>query len=375
MEMKKIACFSGAVAVALCVFADGSSCSHDFESAALGTTMWGDGTVAAVVPTQPVLVGYPLPSSDHAQVLEISGTVSNTLSWSSADTAQVDMMVRISRPEDALAALAEESAAAQTAIGVETNGNLCLWAKAKNSDTQSWLVVCPSNFVDETWLRISLNFNYAAGRMQLRVGGQPVVSANGYLTATSTDDSVAGSWYRMAANPVAGKSISQVSITGAAGLDDFVAQSGVLGVDDEAFPVDSSATVTAPGGIPVKVAYLNKFGLAWGSTASPAPDGSGMTVEKKYLLGLDPTDGSTFDMKDMGFVTVEGTEYVSIAIPGELADTDNYTYSVETATTADFASPAANAVTATDGKVKVALPASPSGTLYYRVKVVPKSGN
>ena len=371
MDMKKFACLTGAAAVAISLFADSNAVTNSFESEALDAKLWGDGTVASGGPAAAPAVGYPVASGTaHTKILEVAGTVSNTLSWAGADTAQVDMMVRISCPEDELESLTGAAAAAQIAIGVQTNGSLCIWAKDRGAGSASWLEVCPSNFVDDTWLRLAVNFNYAAGKCQLFVDGQPCVSAHGYLTATS-DAATPGSWYTLANAPASDKSISLVSISGAVGLDDFVAQKDVTAVGEAAFPVDDSLTVTAAGGIPVKVSYLNKYGLAWDSTGSAAPDGSGMTVEKKYLLGLDPTDGSKFEMQDMGFETKNDVEYVTISIPGELADTANYTYAIETANNPSFTSSASTAVTAEGGKVSKEIPAA-AGVTYYKVKVTSK---
>lgn len=372
MEMKKFASFTGAAVVAISLFADGAAVTNSFETETLNAALWGDGVVASGGPAAAPAVGYPVASGiGHTQILEVNGTVSNTLSWAEAATAQVDMMVRVSRPEEKLAALTDGAATAQIAIGIETNGNLCVWAKDRGAASASWLEVCPSNFVDDAWIRLAINFNYDAGKCQLFVDGQPCVSDHGYLAATG-GTATAGSWYTLANAPGSNKSITAVAITGSVALDDFVAQRDVVAAGDAPFPVDDSVTVAADGSdINVKVSYLNKYGLAWSSVGESAPDGSGMTVEKKYLLGLDPTDGSKFEMKDMGFETKNDVEYVTISIPGELADTANYTYAVETADNPGFTSSSSTAVTAEGGKVSAAVPNS-AGVTYYKVKVTSK---
>ena len=279
------------------------------------------------------------------------------------------MMVRVSRPDDALEDFAEVGGGAQVAIGVESNGVLCVWAKAKGAGSASWLQV-GSAYADNDWLRISLNFDYSAGRCQLLVNGQSVVSSHGYITANAAAaDTRSGSWFTLAGAPAAGKSISAVCITGSAGLDDFVAQSGVQAAGEEAFPVADNVVVSnGTSTIEVKVSYLNKYGLAWDSTTNSAPDNSGMTVEQKYVAGLDPTDGSKFEMKDMGFEKVGGTEYVTFTIPGQLADTSKYTYKVEEASSpSGFATATEHQVDAEGGKVKIAIP--DSGVKYYKVSV------
>ena len=366
METKKIACFTWVVVVAASLFADGNALTNSFESAM--DPFKGDGALkSADAPAEPSVVGYPLPSAAHTQILEISGSVSNTFGWAAADTAQVDMMVRVSVPEDPLESLSGASPAAQFAIGVESNGYLCVWAKDKNADAASWLQIGSTHYEDDTWFRLSLNFDYNAKRCQVLVGGQSVISSHGYLTATDST-SVSGSWYTLAGEPASGKSLSAVCITGSAGLDDFVAQSGVQEAGEEAFPVADNVTVKPEGGkVDVKVSYLNKYGLSWDSPTAAAPDGSGMKIEEKYIAGLDPTDGSKFELKDAGFVTEGGKEYMSITIPGELADPEHYTYVVETAASPNFESSSSTNVTATAGKVMAEIPNT--GVKYFKVKI------
>ena len=368
METKKIACFTWVAVVAASLFADGHALTNSFESAM--APFVGDGALkSADAPAEPSVVGYPLPGAAHTQILEISGSVSNTFGWGSAATAQVDMMVRVSVPEDPLESLSGASPAAQFAIGVESNGYLCAWAKAKGENAARWLQIGSTPYEDDTWFRLSLNFDYDNCRCQVLVGGQSVISSHGYLTATDST-SASGSWYTLAGEPASGKSLSAVCITGSAGLDDFIAQSGVQAAGEEAFPVADNVVVSnGTSTVAVKVSYLNKYGLAWDSTTRAAPDSatSGMTVEQKYLAGLDPTDGSKFELKDAGFVTEGDKEYMAITIPGELADPEHYTYVVETAASPNFESSSSTNVTATAGKVMAEIPNT--GVKYFKVKI------
>ena len=365
MDMKKIVCVSCAAAAALRLSATVCATTNSFEAA--DGDFIGDGSIVNGTPTAPAVVGYPLPAADHSKILEISGTVSNALSWTEADTAQVDMMVRVSRPDESLESLSGASPAAQLAIGIETNGVLCVWAKDKGADSASWLQIGATQYADDTWIRLSLNFDYDSNKCQVLVDGQSVISSHGYLKA-SGEGSGNGSWYTMAGGPASGKSISTICIKGAAGLDDFVAQSGVQAAGEEAFPVADNVVVSnGTSTVAVKVSYLNKYGLAWDSTTSDAPDGSGMKIEQKYLAGLDPTDGSKFELKDAGFVTEGGKEYLTITIPGELADTENYTYTVETANNPSFTSSDSTPASAEGGKVKAEIQSS--GVKYFKVKI------
>ena len=241
MEMKKTLCFAWGMVAVASLFADGVAVTNSFEDASAGAFL-GDAVVSDGTPPRPAVVDYPLPSADHYKILEISGTTSNNLNLTSADTAQMDMMVRISRPEDPLEDISAAGSLAQFAVGIESNGALCVWGRRKNADAASWMPVSSSNYVDGTWVRLSLNFDYTTGKCQMLVDGQSVISEHGYLTAAG-NTAGNGSWYTLARPPAENKSISAVCIAGSAGLDDFVAQSGIQAAGEEAFPVADDVVV------------------------------------------------------------------------------------------------------------------------------------
>ena len=79
---------------------------------------------------------------------------------------------------------------------------------------------------DQTgWARVSFLFDYTVSpkRCQIRIDGQPVMSANGYLTAdAATDAEAGGAWYTLANS---GDGVTSMKVIGCTAIDDVLMDS------------------------------------------------------------------------------------------------------------------------------------------------------
>ena len=302
--MKRAKNFLG---VAGCVLAAGSLCADPYNENFEGSTSaWtGDGTITETTYQYSGIAGLPL-SGSHDKVLVIEGYSSYAPSGFSGSPL-VDMMVQAALPDDGLETPEGEP---HIAVAVDTNGIFNVYCKNKSNEA-GWYPLSSTKYVDGAWARVSLLFDYAKGRCQVRLDGQPMMTTNGYLTATSTEASSAdnkGAWYKLASTGTTeSTAVSNLKVVGCTAIDDVV-----IAADASSYAVTSGAT--APSGL--ACAWLDQYGLAWdATTAGTRYDSSGMTVAQKYDACLSPFDDQKFEIKS---VKVTGTK-TQVGIPKTIA--------------------------------------------------------
>lgn len=274
--------------VAGCVLAAGSLCAADYNETFESANTWTEGTLFATNYSYSGVAGRPLSNENHAQVLVIEGDSSyDASSGSFTGSPLVDMMVQAALPDDALEAPEGE---AHIAVAVDVNGIFNVYCKSK-SDVAGWYPLSSTAYADGTWARVSLLFDYTNGRCQIRLDGQPMMTTNGFLTATSTEASSTdnkGAWYKLAST---GSSVSNLKVVGCTAIDDVV-----IAANASSYAVTSGAT--APSGLACE--WLDQYGLAWdATTAGTSYDSSGMTVAQKYNACLSPFDDQKFEIKSV----------------------------------------------------------------------------
>ena len=307
--------------------------SNDFESVEANSQIslqegWtGYGTVTNGNPGYANTVGYPT-ALGHTKVLAVEGrvTCSNTTMTASKPTT-VDMMVQVALPDDGLAfPSGTPTEDIQIAVGVDTNavpdkGELKVYCKDKsNPGVVGWYSL-GAVLDKDTWHRVSFTFDYANDLCQIRVDGEPMMTANGYLTTdTSNLSTTNGSWYKLASSST---KLVSVQVIGSTSIDDLlVKQDTAEGATvNDVLPVLADAGGST-GGVPNS--WIEEQGITRGTTT--APDGSGMTVAQKYRTGMSVADGQVFAITDM---TMSGTK-ARLTVPVATANVGHNTIQYST---------------------------------------------
>ena len=285
--------------------------TETFESVAVGTaakdvqttgaTWGGYGSVSNVASV--ITCGDAMPTSgSHENVLSVDGYVACTNSTAMGGSPVVDMLVQVARPEDALALPTSEAGdPIQIAVGVDTDGALKVYSDGK-SGTAGWTEL-KSGLAEGSWVRVSFLFDYVAKRCQVRVDGQPVMTAAGYLTATTTDGTAAGAWYALVDKTKT--TLGNVKVVGSTAIDEIV----MSNESDYVYPLLSTLGTEEV----VPHAWFDKKGIAWNESVQY--DNSGLTVKQKWAAGLDPFDGSRLALTSMSMKTENGTDKVTLTFP------------------------------------------------------------
>lgn len=303
--MLKIKCFG---MIAGCALATGSLCAADYNQTFESDTGTWTGTLLATNYTYNGVAGKPLPSADHTQVLVIEGDSSyDASSGGFSGSPLVDMMVQAALPDDALE---DPEEGAHIAVAVDTNGIFNVYCKNK-SGAADWYPLSSKVYADGAWARVSLLFDYGNGRCQVRLDGQPMMTANGYLDATTTDTTKNGAWYKLATStPTSAETVvSSLKVVGCTAIDDVV-----IAANANNYAVASGAT----NDVGVSCEWLDQYGLAWdAATAGTSYDSSGMTVAQKYNACLSPFDDQTFVVKSVKATSSN----ITVGIPKTVATT------------------------------------------------------
>ncbi len=286
--------------------------SESFETPTAGTAVtsvttsggtWaGYGTVTASNYTAAVTsIGRPIDAATSNNVLAVEGRVTHTLTTATTASkpATVDMMVQVALPDDGLAFPSGTTTEdIQIAVGVDTNavankGELKVYCKDKNN-AAGWYSL-GATLDKDSWHRVSFTFDYANALCQVRVDGEPMMTANGYLTTDTTNlPEQNGSWYKLAKGDAT--QLASVQVIGSTSIDELlVKQDATATTVDSVLPALADASGTNAAGVPNQ--WIEEQGITRDTT--DAPDGSGMTVVQKYRTGLSIADGQVFEITDM----------------------------------------------------------------------------
>ena len=349
--------------------------SDSFENQANGDavttiTGWeGYGTVTAATyaGAGDSTVGRPIvqSSANPANILTVEGRVTRTAATTANNAATVDMMVQIALPDDDLAFPSGTTTTdIQIAVGVDkvsgsdTIGALKAWCKPRAGGDPAWIDLGVT-YAKDTWHRVSFTFDYVNQLCQIRVDGEPVITANGILAAGST---VNGAWYKLAtANKTA---LASVQIIGSTSIDDLLVSEATTVA--AALPVLQDASGTTAD---VPNTWIEEQGITRAQvTDGQVLDDSGMTVANKYAAGFDVADGKKFGVKTMTLADVNNTPTATITFDAANVKS-GYTYVLSTSTDKSTWSDATTltAEQAAAGTVSVPLDAP---VKYLKLKVV-----
>lgn len=247
---------------------------------------------------KPAGVGSPINGSTDKLYLSVDGHVTCTAATTESKPATVDMMIQISRPDEALALPTGEKADdIQIALGVETDGTLKAYCKNRGG-VPGWYALGTTEYAEGEWHRVSFTFDYGNGTCQIRLDGEPLMTADGYLTSDPKGASAAiGSWYTL--NTATVQKLSSLKVVGSTAIDEVVVKYGE-GLGDVQPPLADIGGSTASG---VPYQWIAEQGITRAMAEGDAPDGTGMKVVEKYQAGFDVADGQKLEIKKMTMTT------------------------------------------------------------------------
>lgn len=261
---------------------------------------------------KPAGVGSPINDATDKLYLSVDGSVICTAATEENKPATVDMMIQISRPDEALALPTGETTTddIQIALGVETDGTLKAYCKNRNGVT-GWYALGETQYAEGAWHRVSFTFDYGHRTCQIRLDGEPLMTADGYLTSDPEGASAAiGSWYKL--NTATVQKLSSLKVVGSTAIDEVVVKYGE-GLGDVQPPLADIGGSTASG---VPYQWIAEQGITRAQAeAATLPDNSGMSALQKYQTGLPVGDGKTYVITSMAMAGEAGNVEVTLRVP------------------------------------------------------------
>ena len=257
---------------------------------------YGSVTNQTVGYTKPAGVGSPINGSTDKLYLSVDGSVTCTAATAVNKPATVDMMLQIAKPDEALALPSGETTSdIQIALGVDTDGTLKVYCKNRDNEP-GWYALGTTEYAEGEWHRVSFTFDYGHNTCQIRLDGEPLMTANGYLTSDPAGASAGtGSWYKL--NTTTVQKISSLKVVGSTAIDEVVIKQAVSETASvtDVLPTLADAESETDG---VPNAWIAEQGVTR-AVKEKAPDGSNMTVADKYKAGFDVADGQKLEIKKM----------------------------------------------------------------------------
>lgn len=257
-------------------------------------------------------VGSPINAATDKLYLSVDGSVICTAATEENKPATVDMMIQISRPDEALALPPGEETTGdiQIALGVETDGTLKAYCKNRAGVT-GWYALGETQYAEGSWHRVSFTFDYGHRTCQIRLDGEPQMTAAGYLTSDPEGASAAiGSWYKL--NTATVQKLSSLKVVGSTAIDEVVVKYGE-GLGDVLPPLADIGGSTASG---VPYRWIAEQGITRAQAeAATLPDDSGMSALQKYQTGLPVGDGKTYVITAMSMADENGKVWVTLTVP------------------------------------------------------------
>lgn len=259
---------------------------------------------------KPAGVGSPINDATDKLYLSVDGSVICTAATEENKPATVDMMIQISRPDEALALPSGETTdGIQIALGVDTDGTLKAYCKNRENVT-GWYALGTTEYAEGEWHRVSFTFDYTKQTCQIRLDGEPLMTTDGYLTSDPEGASAAtGSWYKLNTATV---KLSSLKVVGSTAIDEVVVKYGE-GLGD-VLPSLADIGGSTASGVPYQ--WIAKQGITRAQAeAATLPDNSGMSALEKYQTGLPVGDGKTYVITAMAMAGEAGNVEVTLTVP------------------------------------------------------------
>lgn len=273
---------------------------------------YGSVTNQSVGYARPTGVGSPINDAPDKLYLSVDGSVICTAATEENKPATVDMMIQISRPDEALALPSGETTdGIQIALGVDTNGTLKAYCTDKTTRTVDWYSLGEKTYEEGEWHRVSFTFDYGNGTCQIRLDGEPLMTEHGALTSDGTGGTT-GSWYKL--NTTKKKNLSSVKVVGSTAIDEVVIKQADSGKVTDALPALADIGGSTASGVPYQ--WIAEQGITRAQAeAAMLPDNSGMSALQKYQTGLPVGDGKTYVITAMSMADENGEVWVTLTVP------------------------------------------------------------
>ena len=271
---------------------------------ALALTGWGGyGTYSNTVDQSSLPAGTPIAGA-HTKHLAVDGWVTNTLEGTANSDAQLDMLVKVARPDEALSGMSDGEA--KFAMAIDDDGTLKYWTGS------AWSALGTTVYTDDQWIRVAVIYDHAGQRCKVSVNGNACVTSAGYKAATGDDTN--GPWYPVLTTTTA---ISSLKVVGTTALDDIKVAYGITSApeykDASNNPITVAKTPATGSDVNIPLKWFDENNVA--TATDTATDGSGMTIADKYQTGMDPNSGDAFVMKDMSMAIVSDTVKATVTVP------------------------------------------------------------
>lgn len=272
---------------------------------------YGSVTNQSVGYARPTGVGSPINDAPDKLYLSVDGHVTCTAATEENKPATVDMMIQISRPDEALALPSGETTdGIQIALGVDTNGTLKAYCTDKTTRTVDWYSLGEKTYEEGEWHRVSFTFDYGNWTCQIRLDGEPLMTEHGALTSDGTGTS-AGSWYKL--NTTTKKNLSSVKVVGSTAIDEVVIKQADSGKVTDVLPALADIGGST-GSVPNQ--WIAEQGITRAQAeAATLPDNSGMSALQKYQTGLPVGDGKTYVITSMAMAGEGNTLKATLTVP------------------------------------------------------------
>ncbi len=177
--------------------------------------------------------GYPLSSTGHTVIAELSANVTNLLTSDNAESIWLDHLVQ-PRRWDQDGHPSDVPADAQMAYYVNTNGHVVLYHRPWNtgdpgSVSNVWTEINEITIATDAWVRVSINMDYdsnydtdgASLFYQVKVDGVLITNANAVGNPYTGGYGETGSYFVMATHDSV-RNMNAISLHGTGFFDDFV---------------------------------------------------------------------------------------------------------------------------------------------------------
>ena len=256
-------------------------------------------------------VGKPIAAATDTFYLSVDGHVTCTAATEENKPATVDMMIQISRPDEALALPSGETTdGIQIALGVDTNGTLKAYCTDKTTRTVDWYSLGEKTYEEGEWHRVSFTFDYGNGTCQIRLDGEPLMTEHGALTSDGTGGTT-GSWYKLNTTT---KNLSSVKVVGSTAIDEVVIKQADSGKVTDVLPALADIGGSTASGVPYQ--WIAEQGITRAQAEAPTlPDNSGMSALQKYQTGLPVGDGKTYVITAMSMAGEGDALNATLTVP------------------------------------------------------------
>lgn len=323
---------------------------------ALSLSGWGGyGTYSNTLDQLSLPAGTPIVGT-HDKHLSVDGWVTNTLEGTAGD-AQLDMLVKVARPDEELSGMSDNEA--KFAMAIDLDGTLKYWTGT------AWSALGATTYAEGQWIRVAVIYDNGSQLCKVSVDGNACNTASGYTTTNKT--ATGGAWYPLITTAT---KISSLKVVGTTALDDVKVayNSNSSYVPEYKDASGNDIVVAQTGGVNVPMSWFDQNSIATNVTTTT--DGSGMTIAEKYITGLDPNNGSKFEMTDMTMTRSGEMVQAVVAVPNT-TPAPGYAIKVQTKNGGGSWS---EGTAPSDGKATINL-SGDSNVSYFRMVVEPTASN